>query len=170
MKMNPTRRSFLKRVAIATIAARFSSLVFAQQQLENRSVVADADSPSVFDGVSPQTFERWIGGNFRLSLRNRQLGSAVLVSVKNINAPAALDDSTASRMVGRVPRRSVGPAITSFSLRFRKVGVSLPQDTYTIDHDWLGTFPLLLVPAGTSGGQPTYMATFSVLDQPGSKK
>jgi hypothetical protein len=168
--MNPTRRSFLKRVAIATLATRFSSLVFAQQQLENRSVVTDTENPSVFDGVSPQTFERWIGGNFRLSLRNRQLGAAVLVSVKNINAPPTLDDSAVSRMVGRVPRRSVGPAITSFTLRFRKAGVSLPQDTYTMDHDWLGTFPLLLVPAGMSGGQSTYTATFNVLDQPGSKK
>lgn len=168
--MNPTRRSFLQRVVVTTFAMRFSSLVFAQQQLENRSVAVDAESPSVFDGVSPQTFERWIGGNFRLSLRDRQLGSAVLVSVKSINTPAALDDSTASRMVGRVPRRSVGPAITSFSLRFRKAGVPLPQDTYTIDHDWLGTFPLLLVPADTSGGQPTYTAIFSVLDQPSSKK
>lgn len=168
--MNPTRRSFLKRVVIATIATRISPLVFAQQQLENRSAVADAESPSVFDGVSPQTFERWIGGNFRLSLRNRQLGSAVLIAVKSINAPATLDDAATGRMVGRVPRRSPGPAITSFSLRFRKAGVPLPQDTYTIDHDWLGTFPLLLVPAGTNGGQPIYTATFSVLDQPGSKK
>jgi hypothetical protein len=168
--MNPTRRSFLKRVVMATIATKFSSLAFTQQQPENRPAATDAESPSVFDGVAPQTFERWIGGNFRLSLRNRQLGSAVLVSVKNINAPAALDDSAAGRMVGRIPKRSVGPAITSFSLRFRKAGVPLPQDTYTIDHDWLGTFPLLLVPAGTSGGQPTYTATFNVLDLPGLKK
>jgi hypothetical protein len=93
-----------------------------------------------------------------------------LVSVKYINAPAALDDSAAIHMVGRVPRRSVGPAITSFSLRFRKTGVALPQGTYTMDHDWLGTFPLFLVPAGKSGSQSTYTATFSVLDQTGSQK
>ncbi len=97
--MNPTRRSFLKRVVMATLAMRFFLVSICSTTARNRSGVSGAESSSAFDGVSRKCLNDGSAANFRLSIRNRQLGSAVLVSVKNINAPAALDDSAANRML-----------------------------------------------------------------------
>jgi hypothetical protein len=165
VQMTPTRRFFLKGSLTAALASKLFPIAFAQQLFESQVRASDTENSPAFDGVSRQDFERWIGSSFRLSLNNKQLGSMVLVAVKEIDNAGVVDNITASHMVGRVPRYLSGPSIDCFSLRFRKTGNALPQGTYTLDHDWLGTFPLFLVPSGAHGGRSTYTATFTILMQ-----
>lgn len=99
-----------------------------------------------------------------MSHNGKQLGTVVLVSVKEIPSPEALSSARASRMVGAVPASSGGLSIAGFSLRFKGTGTALPQDTYTLTHSWLGVFPLFLVPSGAGASLATYTATFNLLD------
>ncbi|MGC1297267.1 MAG: hypothetical protein WA869_19740 [Alloacidobacterium sp.] len=161
--MNPTRRSFLHGAALAVLTSTLSPLALAQRRLESKSEVMD-ENLSIFDHVSTETFEEWIGSSFKLSLNGKLVDTLVLVSVKKSNSPEALSSSKGSRMVGKIPGASIGPSISSFSLRFRGTGNALPQDTYTLNHSWLGAFPLFLVPSGIGGARSTYTATFNVLN------
>ena len=44
----------------------------------------------------------------------------------------------------------VEPGSENFVLIFRGTTAPLPQDTYLLEHNALGTFPLFLVPGGTN--------------------
>ena len=149
---------------MAVLTSTLSPLAAAQRRLESKSEVMDDEALSIFDHVSTETFEQWIGSSFKLSLKGRLVDTLVLISVKKINPQEALSSSKASKMVGKIPgAASIGPSISSFSLRFRGTGDALPQDMYTLTHSWLGAFPLFLVPSGTGGTRSTYTATFNVL-------
>jgi hypothetical protein len=53
----------------------------------------------------------------------------------------------------------------NFVLVFSGQGLSLPQDTYMLVHEALGTFPLFLVPGGVNGrGQETLIAVINRVD------
>jgi hypothetical protein len=162
--MNPTRRSFLHGAALAVLTSTLSPLALAQRRLESKSEVMDDEKLSIFDHASTETFEPWIGSSFKLSLNGKLVDTLVLISVKKSNSPEALNGSKGSRMVGKISGASIGPSISSFSLRFRGTGNALPQDTYTLNHSWLGAFPLFLVPSGKGGARSTYTATFNVLN------
>jgi hypothetical protein len=54
------------------------------------------------------------------------------------------------------------PASENFVLVFRGRRLSLPQDTYMLDHEALGTFPLFLVPGGSNRlGQESFIAVIN---------
>jgi hypothetical protein len=133
----------LHGAALAVLTSTLSPLALAQRRLESKSEVMD-ENLSIFDHVSTETFEQWIGSSFKLSLNGKLVDTLVLISVKKSNSPEALNGSRASRMVGKIPSASIAPSISSFSLRFRGTGNALPQDTYTLTHSWLGAFPLFL--------------------------
>jgi hypothetical protein len=168
--MSQTRRLFLHNAAFSAVAAGLFPTAFAQELLNRRSETFSREDLAVLDGVSMQTFEPWIGSRFLVSLKKKPLGSLILLSVDKIDPPA--DDSAGStngaHQSGPVPRP--GPAVTSFAIRFRRPGKPLPQDTYTLSHDWLGKFPLLLVPSGLTGPNSTCTAVFSLLEQAALKK
>ncbi len=162
--MNPTRRSFLHQAALAALTTILPSPTFAQKRFETPTEVMSDESLSIFEAVSAETFKQWIGSAFRMSHNGKQVGTVVLVSVKDIPSPEALSSARASRMVGAIPASSSGPSVASFSLRFEGTGNALPQDTYTLTHSWLGAFPLFLVPSGAGGSPATYTATFNLLN------
>ena len=87
------------------------------------------------------------------------------------SAANVIDTATVTTSATTPPARDVlsmheppkTPIATSFSLLFRRSGAALPQDTYMLDHDWLGTFPLFLVPSGDITNSSTCTATFTLL-------
>jgi hypothetical protein len=99
-----------------------------------------------------------------MSLDNKSLGSLVLLSVNEISTDAkeTPEDTTAMSRVGLVHGSSHQSGITSFSLRFQGTGTALPQNTYILTHDWLGNFPLFLVPLPRKGLGSTYTAIFTL--------
>jgi hypothetical protein len=170
--MNPGRRLFLQNAALSVAAASLIPSAFAQKPLDSQRQIFSPENLTLFDGVSIQTFEPWVGATFGVSLNNKPRGSLILLSVDAMN-PEAQDEPSSSntvRSVGLVLRPASGPAMTNFALHFRGSGAALPQDTYLLSHNWLGTFPLLLVPSGLSGPRPTCTAVFSVLNPAGLKK
>lgn len=166
--MNPTRRSFLQGAALALLTTTLSPSAYTQRRLQGE-VMNDA-TLSIFDNVSTETFQQWIGSSFQLSQNGKLVDTLVLTSVKKANSPETLNNAKASRILGRVPAASTEPSISGFSLHFRGAGHTLPQDTYTLTHSWLGSFPLFLVPSGAVGAPPTYTATFAVLNLPKSNE
>jgi hypothetical protein len=161
--MNPTRRYFLQAAALAALTSKLPPVAFGQQHPKSQSEVMDDESLSIFDGISPDTFEQWIGSSFRMSLKGKQVDTVVLISVKKIGSPEIASNPRTAHMVGT--KAAARPSISGFSLRFRGTGNVLPQDTYTLTHNWLGTFPLFLVPSGPGTKQSTYTATFNLLSQ-----
>jgi hypothetical protein len=159
--MNPTRRYFLQAAALAALTSKLPPVAFGQQHPKSQSEVMDDESLSIFDGISPETFEQWIGSSFRLSLKGKQIDTVVLILVTKVGSPERASSPRAVQMVGT--KAAVKPSTSSFSLRFRGTGNALPQDTYTLTHSWLGTFPLFLVPSGPGAKQSTYTATFNLL-------
>jgi len=165
-----TRRLFLQRAAFSIIAANFPLLASAQELFGSPAKGFDPESLALFDDVSAQTFEPWIGSRFRVSLNGQTRGSLVLLSVNEIGTEPQEDPDDANVILKMTPvsRFSNQSAITSFSLNFRGSGAALSQDTYMLAHDWLGNFPLFLVPSGLSGANATYTAVFSLLPRTGS--
>jgi len=168
--MRPTRRQFMRRAGLSIIAANLPLNMFAQRSFKKPSQDWAPERLALFDGVSAQTFEPWIGSQFRVSLNGHARGSILLLSVDEIGAETAKEPDNESfvRRAGPVLRPSNGPAITSFSLHFQGSGAVLPQDTYMLAHDWLGNFPLFIVPSGLSGARSTYTAVFTLLPRTGS--
>jgi hypothetical protein len=164
--MNPTRRLFLRSAAFSAVAARFPLSAFTQELLHDSDKRFDPEILSIFDGVSRQTFEPWIGSLFRVSLNNKPRGSLLLLAVDEIVAATSdePDDATVVRSVNPHPISSNRSPIRGFSLRFRRVGNPLPQDSYMLSHDWLGDFPLFVVPSGLPGAPSTCTATFTLLN------
>ena len=168
--MRPTRRQFMRRAGLSIIAANLPLNMFAQRSFKKPSQDWDPERLTLFDGVSAQTFEPWIGSRFRVSLNKQACGSLVLLSVDEDNPETTKEPQDANfvRRAGPVLRLSKESPITSFSLHFQGSGASLPQDTYILAHDWLGNFPLFIVPSGLSGARSTYTAVFTLLPRTGS--
>lgn len=173
--MNSTRRLFLQKAALSIVAVNFPLSAFCQKLLNSQTKGFDPETLAIFNGVSSQTFEPWIGSRFRVSLNNKPRGSLVLLSVDDADSETGSETSAGTkqepyrantvRRIGPVSGSSKESAITSFSLHFQRVGNALPQDTYMLSHNWLGTFPLFIVPSGLSGAQSTCTAIFTLLKQ-----
>ena len=170
--MNSTRRLFLQKAALSIVAANCPLSAFCQKLLNSQTKGFEPETLVIFNGVSRQPFEPWIGSRFSVSQNNKSQGSLVLMSVDEIDTTGkeASDSTNTVRRVGAVPRPSKASAITSFSLRFQRPGTPLPQDTYMLAHDWLGTFPLFLVPSVLAGPTSTCTDVFTMLNQISLKK
>jgi len=169
--MSLTRRLFLRNTALSAIAVKLFPAAFAQKHLIGQDQTINEENLAVLDGLTRQSFEAWIGSGFRASLNRKPMGSLILLSVED-ESPNIRDGSNgeaSARPVGQVLRPGREPA-ANFSLQFRASGAALPQDTYLLSHDWLGTFPLFLVPSGLSTRRPTCTAIFNQLDSTGARK
>jgi hypothetical protein len=99
-----------------------------------------------------ETFEKWTGSAFRISLGRSFLGSISLVRVETAYYPPR--NRTINPQLSRVrpitpqptkPQTANPFEITAVFLSFKRAASYLPQNVYTLDHPWLGTFDLLLV-------------------------
>jgi len=139
--MSVTRRTFLKAGTASTLFALIPKCVLAES-----GKLRDANSTSAQDGAlanySKATFESYLNSIFQLHTAN-DIVAVTLVKVADM--PAAKGGEC-------------------FTLLFRGGKRSNPQDTYTLVHPSLGTFQLLLVPAGSDQkGVRGYLATVNRL-------
>jgi hypothetical protein len=150
--MHPTRRQFVCIAAGSAFCAQFPLRGIAQNRGSGGDRTAEAEDPLA--GVSAETFAAWIGSQFRATLKRQPAGTLTLLSVTTLEPKPGTSSAT---------KAVASRAMTSFALRFSKMGAPLSQETYTLEHDWLGTFPLLLVPSGTHTTPATCTAVFSLL-------
>ena len=153
--MDSTRRHFLQRAAGVALCAQFPFHGIAQNRSAGDDRRPENEAPDPLAGVSAEAFEAWIGSRFRATLNRRPAGILTLVSVTAAESPTVPSSA-------RGP--AAAPAVTSFSLRFSKVGAPLIQATYTLEHEWLGAFQLLLVPSGLRTTPATCTAVFTLLN------
>jgi len=142
--MSVTRRSFLSRATVTMLAGAVLPRAFAQS------------SSSFFDNISAETFKPFVGDRFSVSLNGRSQGSVTLTAVTQ--SPAAPPSASAG-----AGSKSSTQALDTFTLKFRRAGAPLPQETYTLSQLSLGSFPLFLVPLSSSGSASTYIAVFNLL-------
>jgi hypothetical protein len=157
----------MQNAALFVATAPFPLNAPSQDQPKDHDETFDPVKLAIFAGVSPATFEQWIGSRFRVSKKNRTQGSLVLFSVSVIEIPKPRVSTPVTFQTNSVSifKLVKTPEINTFSLRFRRSGIPLPQDTYMLDHNWLGTFPLFLVPSGLTGQATTCTAIFSLFSQ-----
>lgn len=144
--MSVTRRSFLSRATVTMLAGAALPRAFAQS------------SSPFFDNISAETFKPFIGDRFNVALNGRSQGSLTLATVTQ--SPSASPAST-SAFAGS---KSATQSLDTFTLKFRRVGAPLPQETYTLSQLSLGSFPLFLVPLSSSGSSSTYIAVFNLIE------
>jgi hypothetical protein len=141
-----SRRFFLRAGTMVVLGAaansRFARVASAQKTHGNLSPVNGFGVPaeSMNDPLTfftKSTFAAQLNSKFRLRSENSSSVVVTLVAVNDL-APA--------------PARLKAPLVGGqecFSLIFS--GKRLPQGTYTVEHGALGTFKLMLVPAGKQG-------------------
>lgn len=161
--MTPSRRSFLKEAAIFAVTTSVTIPVAAQAQ---ESAASEEIGRETLACKDPQeTFEKWIGGKFRVSLGGKSMGTLVLASVQSTTFPRNKEDE---EKAGRrwYPSISTGthvPEVRATDLEFEPRSKYLPRGTYTVNHDWLGSFFLLIEPCLYPEGTITYLAVFTRL-------
>lgn len=152
--MSPSRRSFLGKAAAAAVVTATSRSLLAQD--EQAREIAKQVGGLTLATSTPQTFEQWIGATFALSQGAVSLGTVELVKVESDMYPhpklgpqgsavAPLPAMTSIR-VGGVGGNTV-PQVQTTILWFKRTKTQLKQGVYTLEHDWLGTFDLLLTPS-----------------------
>lgn len=157
----PSRRSFLQKSAMFAIATSASVPAFAGGGQDNLTISQEIGQQTL--GGDPQsTFEQWIDGKFRISWGKTALGSMTLASVESEVFPrAASNTGLLQPRTGTSTTRPLVQELRSTFLQFSWQGGFLRQETYIFDHDWLGTFNLLLVPCLSMTHPITYLAVFT---------
>jgi hypothetical protein len=137
--MTKSRRNFLK---VGLLATAFAALPVKKAFMQSNG----GDGPPALDDP--------------LAAYSKSAFASYLNSVFQIHTADGTVDVNLVR-IDDLPSRPNGEC---FSLIFRGGSEALKQDTYELDHAALGTFQLLLVPAGTSeNGAQQYAATINRL-------
>ena len=140
--MTTSRRKFLKAGMVAAVfaAVPLRNVLGQGNGNQNNSVSITQNDPLAF--YTKATFTFYINSIFQLHTVS---GAVAVMLLKVDDMPAAKGGEC-------------------FSLLFRGGSRPLRQDTYRIEHPALGTFYLLLVPAGTDqNGAQGYLATINRL-------
>lgn len=115
------------------------------------------DHAAALDHLGREQFTEAIGTNFKVTVEGSSLPVWVtLMAVDDLPALAPVNPASFA-----VPGKQSSSALatTGFMLRFSS-SAQLPQGTYLFQHDGLGPFALLIVPAGN---QQVYNATINRL-------
>jgi hypothetical protein len=150
--MSISRRKFLKAGTIVALSVGLplkATLTAMGQKVSKELDGNPFDNPLPeipYDPLSYYTksaFTAYLNSTFRVGTGNLETVEVTLTRVTDL-----LPDTSAN-VDGR----------ECFSLAFRGGSVSLPQNTYAIDHDALGSFQLFLVPGGRlDNGEQAYVA------------
>jgi hypothetical protein len=143
--MKPSRRSFLAGAA-ALVGASATAPLLASQTPSTSNWDTNATNwvDTTAYNFTPGLFEKLVGRTF--SVKDSTRGS-LKMTLTRVTAPAASNKSL--------------PAVTGFTLHFQQTsGTWLPQDTYQVSINELGTFPLFIVPA-TAARPTNYVAVIN---------
>jgi hypothetical protein len=127
---------------------RWGQVCLAAAAVPGRIRGAAGDSSDKLLTLSRADFVPLIGSRFQTTGPAGQPVWLLLLSAEQAAFPAAAPDG-----------RGIAPRVDTFLLTFSRNGEILPQGTYTMQHDTLGTLPLFIVPSG----ELTSMATVSHL-------
>jgi hypothetical protein len=160
--MSISRRRFVRSAALSALAGTALRSAWARPGLASKDETFSPENLVALNGISMQTFQSLAGESFTVSSGGRVLGSVTLISVTGFKLPAALPNKPRVMVVGRLPLTTT-QLLSGFSVRFQGSGATLPQGTYTLANNSIGSLPLLLVPSGPGSSPNTYTAVFNLL-------
>ncbi len=155
--MDLSRRDFLQRSGLMALLtgslSKITPLAAGQSARSNNEFAIRSEADFLpFERLSRytrSTFAAHLNSTFRLQ---REVGF-VLLKLEQVRDAAPF---------GVAPAAGAGE---NFVLVFSGYRLSLPQDTYMLAHEGLGTFPLFLVPGAVNGpGQETLIAVINRID------
>lgn len=159
--MSATRRSFLAKAAAAAVVVSSGSLKTWAQKGQRELTTAEMIGRETVESATPQTFEQWVGSVFKIKLQGTRWGVLRLAKVESkiyppppatatsSSAPSAASPNVSQSALPAIPTAwgpGTVPEVQSTILWFTHAHVPLPQEVWTLEHDWLGTFDLLLAP------------------------
>lgn len=161
--MAPSRRSFLQNAAIFAVTTSACIRSLAAQKKQHELTTSEEIGLQTLAADPQETFEPWTGGKFLASLGGMSMGTLVLGSVVSTTYPSgAGDQAKGGRSHGHgLPRGVEVLEVRATQLEFETGAPYLPPGTYTLQHDQLGTFDLLLDPCVYPKGTITYVAVFT---------
>jgi hypothetical protein len=171
--MCATRRSFLGKAAATALVTATSGNIWAQSKRE--LTTNELIGRETMATATPQTWDQWVGGIFKLSLGATTRGTVQLTKVESMMYPprkasqpadlaeGQLNGSPSTGPFGVQTAPGMVPEIQVAVLWFRRRGKPLSQETYTVEHDWLGTFDLLIAPSRVTLGSMYCFAVVSHL-------
>jgi hypothetical protein len=139
--MSISRRKFLGTGTLALIATGLPAHVLAGESLK-KSAPRSKSSRRGGEQFDSETFSRYLNTNFRMRSSNTGVVSVKLVEVSHWSESKAGKECFSVVFLGSGSRR-------------------LRQDTYTVEHEELGKFPLLIVPSGKVKRGFYYEAVFN---------
>jgi Ser/Thr protein kinase RdoA (MazF antagonist) len=143
---------FLQKAAAAAIITAGFPRLWGQEE-ERELTTTELIGLETLRSATAENFEQWIGGKFRLKLRGAPWGSVVLTKVSAETSPHPRKSPMSEAMpVEPRPGQVMVPEVDAIFLVFKRSNTPLDQETFTLDHDWLGTFDLLLVPSRNRRG------------------
>jgi hypothetical protein len=157
--MSLSRRQFVYVASLSVVATSASPSLLAQSEAQAARETFTDEGTETLATLSLGDFEGLIGARFSISLSGRSLGQLTLVAA---TAADPVKPSNTPHVAGQFAEPAPGRAIEGFSLRFQGAGAMLPQDTYLMEENSLGAFPLFIVPASPAGSHhPIYIAIFT---------
>jgi hypothetical protein len=156
-----TRRSFLGKAAAAAIVTATSRNLWAQDEAARE--ISKQIGDQTLANATAQMFEQWIGGTFKVRRMGYGQGTLELVKVESEMYPRTktqhpndalgeqLNRPEATRLSSAGGAGTV-PEVQVTVLWFKRRSKRLQQEVYTVEHDWLGTFDLLLTPSRARTG------------------
>ena len=162
--MSVSRRRFFQSVTLSFLGSVGVPSLLSQVSVRFGGTLRDAplppDNQIAFGGLTQLTLQRLVGESFAVSADGSSFGPITLIAVSALATPKPVLQRIP--LVGRVPGPS-SQKITGFTARFEGLAEALPQGTYTLTNQSLGSIPLLLVPSQPGLSVTTYTAVFSFL-------
>ena len=153
----------MKKAAIFAVTTSASIPALAHAQERDPTTPEEFGSRTLACADPQETFEKWTGGSFRVSQGGRGFGTLVLASVQSTTFPRNKEDEERAgrQWIAPITRGVKVPEVRATELEFEPRKKYLPRGTYTLDHDWLGSFQLLIEPCLYPQGTITYVAVFT---------
>jgi Domain of unknown function (DUF6916) len=162
-----SRRRFVHSATLSVLAGAALRPAWSQMGLDLSTATFGSENLVAFNGLSMQTFQALKGEAFTVSSGDQALGSMTLLSVTEYVLPTPSTVKNRPIVLVRQPLRPA-QSLSGFSVQFQRSGAALPQGTYTLQNDSIGSLPLLLVPSSAGTSPTTYTAVFNFLVAPGT--
>jgi hypothetical protein len=150
--MSFSRRKFLRAGALVAAAASFPIKNLVARTRPPSELLLDRTALDKRLSLSRETFVRYL--NTRFSFSHPETSSATLRLIE-VTDLTPLEGKRSAAATGKECFAAIfsGPE-----------NVSLPQETYVVSHDSLGTFEMFVVPIGTKRGGRLLEAVFNRLN------
>jgi hypothetical protein len=157
-----SRRRFVHSATLSVLAGAALRSAWAQKEVDLSRATFGPENLVAFNGLSMQAFQALKGETFAVSSGDRDLGSMTLLSVTQYVLPTPAPVKNRVIVLARQPLRPA-QSLSGFAVQFLGSGAALPQGTYTLQNDSIGSLPLLLVPSSLGTSPTTYTAVFNFL-------